>query len=326
MHICLVINASLPSKFYGGTQRVVFSLGKALHRLGHKVTFLAKKSEIDFADVVLLNPNESLDSQVPKGVDIVHMHGNFSVPNNFPSCQTMHGNSREAKTLHPNTIFVSKRHAKNHGGYAYVHNGIDPEAYGPIDFDCKRDSFVFLANAAWGVKNVKGAIKVASIVKSPIDILGGRRLNFRMGFRLTLSLNARFYPEVDDLSKSIFLQQARGLIFPVLWEEPFGLAIVESLYFGVPIFGTPYGSLPEIVNDRVGYISNSAGDLALAASNWESFDRKEIHTYWKNNFTAEIMAKKYIEYYKVIIGGKNLHPRELAAEASRSPKLFKWNS
>ena len=155
--------------------------------------------------------------------------------------------------------------------------------------------------------------------------LGGRRLNFRMGFRLTLSLNARFYPEVDDRTKSIFLQRARGLIFPVLWEEPFGLAIIESLYFGVPIFGTPYGSLPEIVNDRVGCLSNSSEELALAASNWESFDRKEIHTYWKNNFTAEIMAKKYIEYYKVIIGGKNLHPKDLVASTTRSPKLFEWN-
>ena len=178
MHICLVINAVLPPKFYGGTERVVFSLGKALHQLGHRVTFLAKKSNINFADVILLKPDESLDSQVPKGVDIVHMHGNFVAPSNFPACQTIHGNTRGAKTFHPNTIFVSNSHAKNHGGSAHVHNGIDPEALGPIDLDCRRDSFVFLANAAWGVKNVKGAIKVASITKSPIDVLGGTPLKF----------------------------------------------------------------------------------------------------------------------------------------------------
>ena len=54
------------------------------------------------------------------------------------------------------------------------------------------------------------------------------------------------------------------MIFPVRWHEPFGLAIVESLYFGCPVFGTPYGSLPEIVAPDVGVLSARASDLAEA--------------------------------------------------------------
>ncbi|MEF9931013.1 MAG: glycosyltransferase, partial [Bacteroidales bacterium] len=43
------------------------------------------------------------------------------------------------------------------------------------------------------------------------------------------------------------LKESKGLIFPVIWNEPFGLAITESLYCGAPVFGTPYGSLPELI-------------------------------------------------------------------------------
>ena len=50
-------------------------------------------------------------------------------------------------------------------------------------------------------------------------------------------------------SLSSLLNASRGLIFPVRWHEPFGLAVIESLYFGCPVFATPYGALPELVQE-----------------------------------------------------------------------------
>lgn len=324
MHICLVIDAELPANNYGGTERVVYWLGQALVELGHKVTFLARESKIHFAAVQKLEKTRNIESQIPSDVDIVHLHSGFQMPDNIPACQTIHGNSRHSTTFHPNSIFVSHNHAQNHGAKAFVHNGLDARSYGSVDFTSRRESFAFLAKAAWKVKNVRGAIRVASLADATIDILGGHRLNFKMGFRLTLSQHARFHGMVNDNTKAHFLNNARGLIFPVLWPEPFGVAVIESLYFGIPVFATPYGALPELVNNEVGYLSNDAKQLADAAAQWASFDRRLIHSWWQENFTAQIMAKKYLEYYTSILDGQNLHTDVISCMPVRQAKLLSW--
>jgi glycosyltransferase involved in cell wall biosynthesis len=324
VHICLVIDAKLPVQGYGGTERVVYWLGRALYDAGHKVTFLAQQSKLDFADVIVIDKNKRLEDQLPESVDIVHLHSGFDMPVDIPACQTIHGNCREVTIFHPNSIFVSNSHAENHGARAFVYNGLDARDYGEVEFNIARNSYVFLAKAAWRVKNVKGAIRVAELANSSIDVLGGHRLNFKMGFRLTLSANAHFHGMVDDSLKIPYLRQARGLIFPVLWPEPFGVAVIESLYFGTPVFATPYGSLTEIVNQDVGFLSNSAFELATAARQWASFDRRVIHEYWERNFSAKVMAKKYITYYTSILDGQNLHAAPIVANPVRASQMMPW--
>jgi len=328
MHICLVVDSKLPAHHYGGTERVVYWLGKALSELGHQVTFLAQPSKVDFASVQVIDKSISLEKQIPDGVDIVHLHSGFELAHHLdyemPICQTVHGNVRHPTTFHPNSIFVSKNHANNHNADTFVYNGLDPNDYGLINFNSERTSFTFLAKAAWKVKNVRGAIKLAELTKSRIDILGGHRLNFKMGFRFSLSPQAKFYGMVDNVIKTKVLNKSRGLVFPVLWPEPFGVAVIESLYFGVPVFGTKYGSLPELVNKDVGYLSNNINELASAMESWKSYDRDAIHQWWSENFTSQIMAEKYLSYYSSIISGQQLHSAPIKAEPVRMSKLLPW--
>ena len=69
---------------------------------------------------------------------------------------------------------------------------------------------------------------------------------------------------VGGTQKTGLLNASRGLIFPVRWHEPFGLAVIESLYFGCPVFSTPYGALPELVPVHCGVLSDQASVLAEA--------------------------------------------------------------
>lgn len=328
MHICLVVDSKLPTHHYGGTERVVYWLGKALAEAGHEVTFLAQPSEVNFANVQVIDKSIGLEKQIPDGVDIVHLHSGFELSHHLdyeiPICQTIHGNVRHPTTFHPNSIFVSRNHAQNHNAKAFVHNGLDPSDYGQIDLHSDRTSFTFLAKAAWKVKNVRGAIKLSKLAKSPIDVLGGHRLNFKMGFRWSLSPHAKFYGMVDDAMKTKILNKSRGLVFPVLWPEPFGVAVIESLYFGVPVFGTTYGSLPELVPKSAGHLSNNIYELASAMESWRSYDRHKIHNWWRENFTSHIMAEKYLKYYSSIISGGQLHFAPIKAEAVRVSKLLPW--
>ncbi|MCS6764877.1 MAG: glycosyltransferase [Candidatus Protistobacter heckmanni] len=186
--------------------------------------------------------NAPLRAQIPAGTDIVHCQSGQPEDLGLPDCQTIHGNTREARRFHPNSIFVSADHARNHGARGYAQP----------DFEARGGPFVFLAKAAWKVKNVRGAIRTARLAGAPLEVLGGHRLNFKMGLRLTLDPNAHFHGMVGDAEKNRWLRGVRGLLFPVRWPEPFGIAVIESLYFGVPVFSTPYGSLPELVGAEAG--------------------------------------------------------------------------
>jgi glycosyltransferase involved in cell wall biosynthesis len=327
MKVCIVVNSLLPALDYGGIERVVVWLARGLKELGHRPIFLAKVgSKLDFAEVLPLDITSPLDSQIPKDTNIVHIHGDIPPPESFHYCYTNHGNARTCQTFDKNTIFCSQSHARNHGGAEFVHLGLDPKEYGQPCFELgKKSSLIFLGKAAWRLKNVRGAIGVARAARKEIEILGGNRLNFKMGFRLTLDRHAHFHGMVGGEKKNALIRQSCGLVFPVRWHEPGATAVIESLYFGLPIFGTPYGCLPELVAPHVGVLSYSQNVLGQAASRATLYDRREIHHWWSENFTYNHMTRKYLTYYESILDGQSLHPAPLKSPPVRT-KLLDWIS
>ncbi len=326
MHVCIVINARLPAFLYGGTERVVVWLGRALVGMGHRVSYLcAAGSQLDFAACLTLDPKAPLDAQLPEGVDIVHMHTELPAPQSVPSCLTIHGNTREPRSFPANTIFCSARHAATHNASAFVHLGLDPLEYGPPPaLDRPGESFLFLGKAAWKLKNLKGAQSIARRAGAPLEVLGGTRLNFKMGFRFSLDTNARFHGMVGGERKNEFLRRGRALLFPVLWDEPGATAVIESLYFGLPVFGTPYGCLPELVPAQAGTLSEQEAVLVEAARQVQALDRRAIHQWWSEGFTSRHMAAKYLGYYTQILDGSPLHPGPIASPVTRHPHLYPW--
>ncbi|MEF1284788.1 glycosyltransferase [Vibrio sp. M250220] len=306
MNILIYTHATLPVVNYGGTERVIWDLVYALHLQGHQVTLLAGKGTVcDWARVIEFNSKVPLENQIPSDVDVVHFHGDFE-PISRPYVITQHGNSNGP--IDPNTIFVSSQHARNHGAQAYVHNGLNWDNYLKPDLNADRERFHFLGKAAWRVKNVQGAIDITKHAGEQLDVLGGHRLNFKMGFRLTLDRHVRFLGMVDDTTKSQVMTKSKGLIFPVTWHEPFGLAITESLYFGCPVFGTPYGSLPELVSRDVGFLSNKQSELIEAVGSFSNFTPTICHEYARDLFNADGMAKAYVAMYEKAALGEAINP------------------
>jgi len=110
---------------------------------------------------------------------------------------------------------------------------------------------------------------------------------------------------VGGLQKFQLLNASNGLIFPVRWHEPFGLAVIESLYFGCPVFSTPYGSLPELVGLQHGVLSSAHQVLADAIVG-HSFDSRACHQHAAENFNAKKMAQGYLEKYLKVADGEFL--------------------
>lgn len=331
MRILIANTGMIPVPRYGGTERVVWCLGKELAKRGHEVTFLVNQgSTCDFARVIPLDVRKGLAEQIPEDVDLVHFHfrlrGGEAIPK--PYLATLHGNVGDEASLDRNTVFVSRDHARRHGSGCFVHNGLDWEEYDRPDLDRPRSYFHFLGNAAWRVKNVQGAIDVVRRVPGArLRVLGGRRFNFKMGLRFTISPRIRFHGMVGGREKAELLNGSQGLVFPVRWPEPFGLAVIESLYYGCPVFGTPHGSLPELVTKEVGFLSTRADELAEAlARDAASFSRKACHETARDRFNSKIMAGAYLEKYAQVLAGENLNataPRLVEKPAGR---FLEWQA
>jgi glycosyltransferase involved in cell wall biosynthesis len=327
MNILIVNPGVIPALKYGGTERVIWYLGKELKKMGHSVTFLVSPgSYCDFAPVLFLDPAKKLAEQIPESVDIIHFNFQPAEPIDKPYIVTIHGNVNDFREFNINTVFVSRNHANRFGSTSFVYNGLDWDDYGKPDLLNKRKYFHFLGKAAWRVKNVKGAIDIIkSARQEKLNVIGGYRLNLKMGFRFTTSTKVTFSGMVGGNKKNKLLQESKGLLFPVRWHEPFGLALIESLYFGCPVLGTPYGSLPEIVKEEVGFLSNKSEELARETKDIDRFSKQICHDYARDTFNSKKMAEEYVRRYVNVLNGRALNESPPKLLKIQTEKFLEWS-
>lgn len=327
MNIVMAGKARIPAIRYGGIERVMWWLGKELARLGHQVTYIVDKgSSCYFGSVIVRDEGQEIASQIPEDADVVHFHYPIDTYSEKPYVVTIHDNDKASVPLSLNSIFISQDHAARYGAQSFVYNGIDEADYGKPDFKRKRNGFHFLGKAAWRVKNVRGAIDVATLAGEQLVVLGGSRLNFKMGFRFTPHLNVHFKGMVGGEKKNTLINGSKGLIFPVRWHEPFGIAIIESLYFGCPVFGTPYGALPEIVIPGMGVLSSNRSDLVEAVKEVDGYDRVLCHEYVCDSFSSNKMARAYLRKYEEVIAGRDLNKEIPKLRITQEPRFLTWNT
>lgn len=302
MHILIVNNTKIPVYGYGGTERIIWWLGKRLNELGHKVTYLvAQGSECDFAKCLIYDEHKAMNQQIPKDVDVVHFQFEPKDKPNKPYLITHHGNYHPHDDFDANTVFISENHAHRNKSECFVYNGIDIEEYGKVDFTHKRKYLLFLGWANRPEKNLKDCIYFARKTKNVLAVVGGQDKWFKRRPWV------QYKGFIGGEAKLEILRSTKALLFPVLWHEPFGLALLESLYFGAPVIGTPYGSLPELVPHSVGYLSNKRSDLVKSLENIDQFDPKKCHEYVCDQFTHKHMTDNYLQLYEQVIAGKSLN-------------------
>ena len=325
MNVLLAYNNIIPVIKYGGTPRDIWYLGRELIKMGHGVTYLVGEgSYCDFAEVIFWDRSRPLNDQIPDNTDIVNPHVPFGGQLDKPCVTSVHGNGASVE-LSRNTTFVSRDHARRFNAEAFVYNGMDWDDYGEVDIRADRGYYHFLGKAAWRIKNIKGAIGIIQKSRGErLKVLGGNRLNFKMGFRFTLDPRISFEGMVGGEVKNSLLRKSKGLIFPVRWHEPFGLAITESLYFGCPVFGTPYGSLPELVTEEFGFLSNRASEIVDALKNIDGYSRQKCHEYARDVFNSRKMAGSYLKIYERVLNGEQLNPEQ--PRYQEGPRFLPWYS
>jgi glycosyltransferase involved in cell wall biosynthesis len=108
-----------------------------------------------------------------------------------------------------------------------------------------------------------------------------------------------FVGEIGDADKSEFLGNARALLFPIDWPEPFGLVVIESMACGTPVIAFARGSVPEIVEDGVtGFVVHNIEEAVRAVRRVPELDRREVRRRFEQRFSAGRMASDYLEIYR----------------------------
>jgi hypothetical protein len=335
MHITIYYPGKrpVPPPLYGGQQRAAHWLGKALLELGHQVTLIAHPaSHLPGAELRPLPDPMARDNSwlrlIPDATDMVHLYTPCQEPLPRPYVLTVAGNGRPGQRFPRNTIFLSRNHAAHHQSTHFVPNGLDVDEY-----RCgrERDNYaVFLAKASWDVKNLSGAIEVCRRAGVELHVIGSR--NWPLGLHRLLPpfRGVHYHGTLGQEEKVPLLARARCLVFPVRWQEPFGIAVIEALASGCYVAATPYGSLPEIVTPETGVLSYRAADLAEAVRNPGRFDPETCRqSVIERKFTHLDMARGYLAYYERVLANGSLgEPDEACPETMPgfdANRLLDWD-
>ena len=292
MIITQVSKYILPEKGYGGTSRVIDWLTKALIKLGHTVYLVSQKgTNIPGAELIETPKNVAdYTPYIPDDTEIVHFHNRNTVFPDRPFIITMHGNDTNAKFL-PNTVFLSQHHAARHRSDRYVYNGIDPSEF--IFQEEKDNYFLFFSRVSRKIKGYKTAVQLAKLHGFNLIVAGGWRLNFRR--------NIKYVGEAVGIKKAKLFAGAKALIFPINWNEPFGLVVPEALLSGTPIITTNRGSMPELVPEDVGFRCDNFDEFEAAINNVHKISKHRCREWAMEKFSSDVMANSYIDEYNKIL-------------------------
>lgn len=301
MHVTLVHHTRLPVKGYGGSERVAVALVRGLVALGHRVTLIAPPGTrvpdtelIPLAAGKLRDGATDLSGLVPADSDIVHAHFPMK-PIRQPWVWTLHGTTPAGVTRPANTIYLSADHAARHGSTSFVHNGLDP-----ADFnyrDAKDDYDLFLGR----LHSSKGWQLAVQGARS-----AGRSLVVAGGWRPSLSRALRYAGEVDGQEKSDLLAGARLLWMPAQWDEPFGLTLIEALFSGTPVLGTPRGALPQILSPEVSELGTTVEELVAKLPAMAEKRPADCRARAERWFSHTVMAGEYVRFYESYLASGRL--------------------
>jgi glycosyltransferase involved in cell wall biosynthesis len=326
---------SVPPTGYGGTERIVSYLTEELVQQGHEVTLFATADSVTTADLVpacvralRTDPTcrdsvamhlamlEEVARQAPY-FDVVHFHtGYFHFPvvrrQRIPHISTLHGRLDwpEFVTLHEEfaelpMVSISDSQRLPLRGIDWrgtVYHGLPQDLYraGP-----GNGGYLAFVGRISPEKGLHDAVEIARRTQTPLRVAAKVETADIEYFESVKHVFddplVEWVGEINDNEKQQFLGEARALLFPINWPEPFGLVMIEAMACGTPAIAFPHGSVPEVIDDGVsGFIVDDVEGAVRVLENIDGFDRAECRATFERRFTAQRMAEDYVRIYHEI--------------------------
>ncbi|MBM2820355.1 MAG: glycosyl transferase [Candidatus Berkelbacteria bacterium] len=202
----------------------------------------------------------------------------------------------------PNSLFISISDdqradypgVKNFVGT--VHNGIDPDKY---PFSKDTDEFILWVGTIGAHKNPLEAIKVAQAINSKIILMGKIRDQDYFEENIKDHIDnkiVKYLGEINYTDKLPYFQKAKVAIFPTKIREACPVTPIELTMCGTPVVAYPSGGTKEIIENGInGFLVDNFESLIEKTKEAYELNRQTCHEFTKNNFSSEVMAKKYLE-------------------------------
>lgn len=116
----------------------------------------------------------------------------------------------------------------------------------------------------------------------------------------------RYVGPVNDQEKDRLLGSSAALLFPVEWDEPFGIVMAEALACGTPVIGFARGAVPEVVRHGVnGFLCRSADEMVGAVGRIAEIDRAACRRVMEELFSDRAMVDAYEALYRRLVRGRD---------------------
>lgn len=329
----------VPPLTYGGTELVVGLLTNELVQRGHDVTLFATADSMTLAELepsisksfrqVGVSPHEAqiynmmqLSKVYDRAneFDIIHSHIDFqALPYanlvKTPTVHTLHGifapliEQMYVNHKHQNFISISNSQRRMDLGLNYVatvYNGVDPTTF---IFHPKPDDPPYLAFLG-RISPEKGthlAIEIAKRTGWHLKIAGKiDRVDtdyYEQDIKPHIDgKQIEFLGEANHVQKNALMGGAVATLFPITWQEPFGLVMTESLVSGTPVIAMTMGSAPEIIaHGKTGFLCHTVEECIEALAKVAEIDRHACRQHVEQCFSLNSMVDGYEAVYQNVL-------------------------
>ena len=342
MKIALIVAPfiAVPPADYGGTELFVAHLAEGLKKEGISVAVFANGESTVGAERRWLYEHSQWPIKVPEHAwlrelnhnswavraasdcDLVHVQSAqglaFSRFVNCPTVLTLHGPHIPALSEYyryfpdAHYVCISDAQAKQESmpKMRTIPHGINLDLYHLVE---RKQQYLSFIGRIAPLKGTHLAIEVAQRTGIQLKIAGDVQPMYREYFEQKIKphVDGRLveYIGLADLAvKNELLGNSMAMLFPIQWNEPFGLVMVEAMACGTPVLAMPGGSVPEVIKDGVsGYICRSVREMSKRAADL-NLNPAMVRRYVEENFSLEKMVKQYIALYQEALNENR--PRE----------------
>lgn len=255
-----------------------------------------------------------------RAFDVIHDHSGLpgmlvaaTANPQAPVVATQHGSLCEAegeflaaidRRIH--LVAISRTQQESVAGVEWrgvVHNAVDPNEYRRVTNPDEKENYLVQLARITPDKGQHVAIELAERLDVPLVLAGKVDNDSRDYFEKQIKphLNGRitWRENVWNDEKAELLAKARAMVFPIQWEEPFGLAMVEAMVSGTPVIATPRGAATEVVESGVtGWLADDVEEMADAYSRLNEIDLNRCADETARRFGPGQMADGYISVYE----------------------------
>lgn len=336
MNILLIMDPGItvPPRKYGGIERIVYLLAQEYHKMGHQVTLLAGPGSYCSGETIKYGINKlnrsgrhklqelafvwKYLSKNHKKYNLIHNFGRLAYLLPVLNKQVIKIMSYQRAVTARNIHLIGRMPNKNlhftacsdnckytgdqSGRWHTIYNAVEFSSYDLKEIYDSSAALMFLGRLD-KIKGAHTAIQAAKDSGHRLWVAGnipssGDNLEYYK-FSIAGQLDGDqiiYLGELNDEQKNYYLGKSKGLMFPIEWDEPFGIVMIEAMACGTPVIAFGKGAVPEVISPgKSGFILEPGSSMLPAVEQLSTVDRMTCRDIARSRFDISVIAGQYLK-------------------------------